>query len=46
MELVEKVLQALTLVTAGLAALIFPVMLFALQGLGEFKGGNIRETSA
>ena len=27
----------MTLVTAGLAAIIFPVTLFALQGIGEFS---------
>ncbi len=34
-EIAQKVLRVLTLVTAGLAALVFPVMLFAIQGLGE-----------
>lgn len=34
MGLTERVLRVLTLVTAGLAALIFPVMLFAIQGFG------------
>ncbi len=37
MYFVEKVLRALTLATAGLAALIFPVTLFALQVVGEFS---------
>ncbi len=37
MKLVEKVLRALTLATAGLAALIIPITLFALQGAGEFS---------
>ena len=36
MKVAEKVLRVLTLVTAGLAALIFPVMLFAIQGFGGF----------
>lgn len=35
MNLTERVLRVLTLVTAGLAALIFPVMLFAIQGFGR-----------
>lgn len=34
MNLTERVLRVLTLVTAGLAALVFPVMLFAIQGFG------------
>ena len=29
-------MRVLTLVTAGLAALIFPIMLFAIQGFGGF----------
>ncbi len=37
MKFVERVLRVLTLVTAGLAALIFPVMLFAIQGFGGFS---------
>ena len=36
MKVVETVLRVMTLVTAGLAALIFPVMLFAIQGFGGF----------
>lgn len=36
MKAVERILRVLTLVTAGLAALIFPVMLFAIQGFGGF----------
>ena len=35
MDIVQKVLKALTLLSAGLAAVVFPVMLFAIQGLGE-----------
>ena len=34
MNIVEKTLRVLTLVTAALAALVFPVMLFAIQGFG------------
>jgi len=36
-KVVETVLRVLTLVTAGLAALIFPIMLFAIQGFGGFS---------
>ena len=36
MKVVERVLRILTLATAGLAALIFPFMLFAIQGFGGF----------
>ena len=35
MDIARKVLKVLTVMTAGLVALIFPVMLFAIQGLGE-----------
>ena len=35
MRIVRKVLSALTLLTASLAAAIFPVMLFAIQGFGR-----------
>lgn len=35
MDTVQKVLKVLTLVTAGLLALIFPLMLFAIQGFGS-----------
>ena len=35
MDIARKVLKVLTVMTAGLVALIFPVMLFAFQGLGE-----------
>ena len=34
MNLIEKALRILTLATAGLAGLVFPVMLFAIQGFG------------
>ena len=37
MKFVERVLRVLTLLTAGLAALIFPIMLFAIQGFGGFS---------
>ena len=35
MEIARKTLRALTLASAGLAALVFPVMLFAIQELGD-----------
>ena len=35
MKFLQKTLRVLTLVSAGLAALIFPVTLFALQGMGR-----------
>ena len=35
MNIVRMVLRVLTLVSAGLATVVFPVMLFAIQGLGE-----------
>ena len=35
MDIARKTLRALTLATAGLAALVFPLMLFAIQGLGD-----------
>ena len=35
MEAARKVLRVLTLVSAGVAALVFPLMLFAIQGLGD-----------
>ena len=34
MNIVRKIVRLLTLVTAGIAALIFPLMLFAIQGFG------------
>lgn len=34
MNFVETVLRVLTLTAAGLAALIFPILLFAVQGFG------------
>ena len=35
MKFLQKIIWGLTLVSAGLAALIFPVTLFALQGMGR-----------
>lgn len=35
MDFARKTLRALTPASAGLAALMFPVMLFAIQGLGD-----------
>ena len=35
MKFLQKTLRVLTLASAGLAALIFPVTLFALQGMGR-----------
>ena len=35
MDFAQKILRTLTLASAGLASLVFPLMLFAIQGLGE-----------
>ena len=35
MHVLQKIIRALTLVSAGLAALIFPVTLFAIQGMSR-----------
>ena len=35
MNVVQRVLRALTLASAGLAAIIFPVTLFAIQGMSR-----------
>ena len=37
LRILHSVLRALTLVSAGLAALVFPVTLFAIQGIGEIN---------
>ena len=41
MDTVQKVLKVLTLVTAGLLALIFPLMLLGIQGFGALDFGLV-----